>query len=65
MRASDLLLEYYEYSEDQDKIGLYDTRRPRLTFKKLRQMRKAKDVHKATKEEHLKDIPDIYGSSVE
>lgn len=61
MKASDLLCEFYEPSEDEHfKRELSDTRRPKLTFKHLQRLRKYKDVKAAEKAEHLDFVKQMY-----
>lgn len=64
MRAKELLVEYYDASDD--KLGqakMSDTRRPRLTMLHLSKLRKARDSEKYEKAQHLEFLPDMYGPS--
>lgn len=61
MRASELLVEFY--NPEDDKLGMSsfdDTRRPRLTLLHLQKLRKVKDAEKYDKALHLEFLPDMY-----
>ena len=61
MRANDLLTEMYDPAEDHfGRMAMDDTRRPRLTLHHLQRLRKARDVQRYEKEQHLLTLPDIY-----
>lgn len=66
MRASDLLVEFYNPADD--KLGqakIDDTRRPRLTMLHLQKLRKARDVERYEQAQHLDFLPNMYGVSAE
>lgn len=42
-----------------------DTRRPRLTMLHIQKLRKARDVEKYEKAQHLNFLPDMYGQSAQ
>lgn len=55
-------MEFYDPADDE--LGIAhkeDTRRPRLTMFHLQKLRKARDVSKLEKAEHLNFLPDMYG----
>lgn len=62
MKAKELLVEFYEMSDDRLAQWDYDdTRRPRLTFGQLHKMRLAKDAERADNAEHMSFLPTMYG----
>lgn len=64
MRAKDLLCEFY--SPENDRLGVAsmdDSRRPRLTLMHLQKLRKARDVEKYEKAQHIGFLPDMYGQA--
>jgi hypothetical protein len=66
MRASEMLVEFYDPADD--KLGqakMDDTRRPRLTMMHLQKLRKSRDAEKYEKAQHLEFLPDMYGQSVQ
>jgi hypothetical protein len=66
MKASEMLVEYYDPADD--KLGqakMDDTRRPRLTMHHLQKLRKSRDVEKYEKAQHLNFLPDMYGVTAE
>jgi len=66
MRARDLLCEYYDPAADEyGKAHMDDTRRPRLTMLHIQKLRKARDVEKYEKAQHLNFLPDMYGQAAE
>lgn len=61
MKAKHLLVEFYEPADD--KLGqakMSDTRRPRLTLIHLQKLRKARDVERYEKAQHVDFLPDMY-----
>ena len=66
MLARELLVEFYDPSEDSLGIAkLDDTRRPRLSFYHLQRLRKSKDIEKYDRLQHLNFLPDMYGQQPE
>lgn len=66
MKAKDLLVEFYDPSDD--KLGqakMDDSRRPRLTMVHLQKLRKSRDAEKYDKAQHLNFLPDMYGQSAQ
>jgi len=66
MRAFEMLVEFYDPSDD--KLGqakMDDTRRPRLTMLHIQKLRKSRDAEKYEKAQHLQFLPDMYGASAE
>lgn len=64
MRAKSLLVEFYDPNEDElGKAHMDDSRRPRLTLSHLQKLRKARDMEKYDRAQHLNFIPDMYGQS--
>jgi len=62
MRASQLLVEFYDVKDDElDVQKLEDTRRPRLTLMHLSRLRKARDLERVERAHHLNELPDMYG----
>lgn len=66
------MVEFYEdsglYDPAMDKATQEeydDTRRPRLTLRKLNKMRKSKDMARLDREQHLKFIPIMYSTPTE
>jgi len=46
-------------------MKLDDTRRPRLTLMHLQRLRKARDVERVDRAQHLDSLPEIYGAAPE
>lgn len=66
MKASEMLVEYYDPADDELGIAkMDDTRRPRLTFMHLQKLRRARDMEKYEQAEHINFLPDMYGQSAE
>ena len=66
MRASELLIEFYDPASDQSgQAKMDDTRRPRLTMVHIQKLRKARDAEKYDKAQHLDFLPDMYGQSAQ
>lgn len=66
MRSSELLVEFYNPSDDElGKMHMDDTRRPRLTLSHLQKLRKARDAERFENEQHLRFLPDMYGAAPE
>ena len=64
MKAKDLLVEFYNPSDDSlGQAHMDDTRRPRLTMSHLQKLRKARDAERYEKEQHLRFLPDMYGAT--
>jgi len=64
MRATELLVEYYDPADDElSKAKMDDTRRPRLTMIHLQKLRKSRDAEKYEKAQHLDFLPDMYGQT--
>lgn len=62
MKASEMLVEYYDPSDDElGKAHMDDTRRPRLTMIHIQKLRKARDIEKYETAQHLEFLPDMYG----
>ena len=64
MRASDLLVEFYNPADD--KLGVAhmdDTRRPRLTLVHIQKLRKSRDTERYDKLQHASFLPDMYGTT--
>jgi hypothetical protein len=62
MRASEILVEFYDPADDDLGIAkMDDTRRPRLTMLHLQKLRKARDMEKYETAQHLNFLPDMYG----
>lgn len=62
MRASELLVEFYNPSDDKlGVVDINDTRRPRLTLMHIQRLRKSRDTERVDKAQHLQFIPDMYG----
>lgn len=62
MKASEMLVEFY--SPEDDRLGVAsmdDSRRPRLTMMHLQKLRKARDVEKYERAQHINFLPDMYG----
>ncbi len=62
MNVKELLFEYY--SPEDDRLGVAsmdDSRRPRLTMMHLQKLRKARDVEKYERAQHVNFLPDMYG----
>lgn len=63
MKAKDLLVEFYDPADDeQAKIEMSDTRRPRLTLRHLHKLRKMRDLQAADKAEHAQFVQQMYGT---
>ena len=60
MKASELLVEYYDIEADNSPIEYDDTRRPRLTFRQINLLRKSDDARKVDRAEYLASLPDLY-----
>lgn len=61
MKAKDLLVEFYDPEDDESMYQEYDdTRRPRLTLRRLNKLRKAKDMRDLDNAEHLAFLPTMY-----
>ena len=68
MKGSDLLVEFYEPTDDKMGTGTLDyddTRRPRLTIRHLKKLRHAKDSERVDKAEYLNFLPSMYGPKEE
>lgn len=66
MNASEILVEYYDPADDEyGKARMDDTRRPRLTMLHIQKLRKARDVEKYEKAQHIDFLPDMYGQAAE
>lgn len=64
MQARELLVEFYNPEDDSlGQARMDDTRRPRLTMLHLQKLRKARDVEKYEKAQHLNFLPDMYGAA--
>lgn len=64
MKASELLVEFYDPSGDElGKAHMDDTRRPRLTMVHLQKLRKARDIEQYETAQHINFLPDMYGIS--
>ncbi len=64
MKASEMLVEFYDPADDEyGKAHMDDTRRPRLTMLHLQKLRKARDAEKYDKAQHLEFLPDMYGQA--
>ncbi len=64
MRASEMLVEFYDPEDDQlGQAKMDDTRRPRLTMIHIQKLRKSRDAEKYEKAQHLEFLPDMYGQS--
>lgn len=64
MKASDLLVEFYNPADD--KLGVAhmdDTRRPRLTLVHIQKLRKSRDAERYDKLQHASFLPDMYGAA--
>ncbi len=64
MNARELLVEFY--NPEDDRLGIAsmdDSRRPRLTMMHLQKLRKARDVEKYEKAQHINFLPDMYGQA--
>jgi len=60
--ARELLVEFY--NPEDDRLGVAsmdDSRRPRLTMMHLQKLRKARDVEKYERAQHINFLPDMYG----
>jgi hypothetical protein len=63
MRATDLLLEFYEPSSDSlSKREMSDTRRPKLTIRHLHKIRKMRDIEMMDRKAHLLRIKQVYNT---
>ncbi len=63
MRASELLLEFYDPADDElAKAELSDTRRPRITLRHLNKIRRMRDVEREDKKAHLLIIKQVYNA---
>lgn len=61
-----MLVEFYDPAADTlSHANMDDTRRPRLTMVHLQKLRKARDVEKYEKAQHLEFLPDMYGVSAQ
>lgn len=66
MRASEMLVEFYDPADDEAGIAhLDDTRRPRLTLLHLSKLRKSRDIEKYENAQHIGFLPDMYGTPPE
>lgn len=66
MKASDLLFEFYDPSNDRSiKAELSDTRRTRLTIRHIHKIRKMRDIEAEDRRRHLLLIKQVYGASPE
>jgi hypothetical protein len=64
MKAKELLVEMYDPADDRLGVAhMDDTRRPRLTMLHLQKLRKARDVEKYEKAQHLNFLPDMYAQA--
>lgn len=62
MKTNDILIEYYDPEKDVlGKASSKNTRRPKLTLKKLNRMRKQKMLKRYEEEQRLKFLPSMYG----
>lgn len=62
MNAREILVEFY--NPEDDRLGVAsmdDSRRPRLTMLHLQKLRKARDVEKYERAQHINFLPDMYG----
>lgn len=63
MRASELLMEFYDPANDrQIKAELSDTRRARLTIRHLHKIRKMRDIEAEDRKNHLLRIKQVYNT---
>ena len=63
MKASEILMEFYEPEDDElAKAEYSDTRRPRLTIRHLHKIRKMRDIEMADRKAHLLRIKQIYNT---
>jgi len=66
MKASEMLVEYYDPADDEyGKAHMDDTRRPRLTMLHIQKLRKARDAERYEKAQHIDFLPDMYGQSAQ
>lgn len=66
MKAADLLVEFYDASEDHLGIAKKSqTRRPRLTMVHLEKLRHSRDAARYDKLKHLEFLPDMYGQTAQ
>ena len=66
MRASEMLVEFYDPADDTlGQAKLDDTRRPRLTLHHLQKLRRSRDSEKYEKIQHLNFLPDMYSTAEE
>lgn len=66
MRASELLLEFYDPEDDEQvKTELSDTRRPRITLRHLNKIRRMRDIQREDRKAHLLIVSQIYNSPSE
>ena len=64
MRAVDLLVEFYEPSDDKlSNEELSDTRRPRLTLRHLNKLRKMRDMQAIERQERSEFVKTMYGDA--
>lgn len=64
MKASEMLVEYYDPADDElGKAHMDDTRRPRLTMTHIQKLRKARDIEKYETAQQLEFLPDMYGQA--
>ena len=65
MKASEIIIEYYEPANDEhQRIQKKDTRRPRLTLRHINKLRKVRELKKLEDGERKKFIPVMYANPV-
>lgn len=66
MKASELLVEMYDFADDNVGVAnMKAARRPRLTLMQLQKLRKSRDVRRVADAQHSSFLPDIYGAAPE
>lgn len=63
MKAHEFITEFYNPAEDNlTKYDYDDTRRPRLTLKKISKLRKMRDTQRVDTKSYLDFLPTMYGN---
>lgn len=63
MKAHEFITEFYSPAEDNlTKYDYDDTRRPRLTLKKISKLRKMRDTQRVDTKNYLDFLPTMYGN---